>query len=97
MGKTYDIEMIRDFIEHIQWELRIRHFENTRKIGTEHSELREQLVNCIRKRNTKALLYTNRIDKAGLAEDKAEEVINIIREGLVNEAQAALDAFDVLE
>ncbi|MHC4538465.1 MAG: hypothetical protein ACYS74_01625 [Planctomycetota bacterium] len=97
MGKTYDVEMITDFLEHLQWELRIRHFENTRKVGTDHSELSEQLANCIRKRNTKALLYTNRVDNSGLTADQTQEAINVIREGLATEAQEALDAFDVLE
>ncbi len=89
--------MIRDFIDHLQWELRIRHFENTREIGTGHPELGEQLENCIRKRNTKGLLYMNRVDKAGLAEDEAQQAINVIREGMAAEAQDALDALDVLD
>ena len=97
MKRAYDTEMIRDFLEHLQWELRIRHFESTRKIGTQHPELTEQLEKCICKHSTKGLLYTNRIDKTGLAEEKAKEVIEIIREGMAAEAQEALQALDVLE
>ena len=97
MKKTYDIEMIKDFMKHLEWEMRIKHFENTRKIGTQHPELTEQLEKYMRKRNTMGLLYANRIDKAGLAEDKAQEVIKIIREASAMQAQEALDALGVLE
>jgi hypothetical protein len=97
MKKTYDTEMIRDFIEHLQWELRTKHLENTREIGTEHPELSEQLEKCIRKRSTKGLLYANRIDNAGRTGDEAQEVINVIREGMAARAQEALDALDVRE
>ena len=97
MIKTYDVEMIRDFIDHLKWELRIKHFENTRKIGTEHPELTEQLAKYILKHNTKGLLYANRIDPAGLAEDKAQEVIEVMRDAAAIQAQETLDAFDVLE
>jgi hypothetical protein len=97
MNKTYDIEMIRDFIEHLKWELRIKHLENTRRMGTQHPELSDQLKKYVQKRNTKGLLYANRIDKAGLAKDKTQEVIKVIREGSAIQAQEALDALGVLE
>jgi len=96
MKKTYDLEMIKDFIEHLGWELRIKHFESTHEVGV-HPELTEQLKKCMLKRNTVGLLYANRIDKAGLAEDKAQEVIETIREASAMEAQKALDALDILE
>ncbi|MFC1761796.1 hypothetical protein ACFL6U_06920 [Planctomycetota bacterium] len=97
MKKTYDLEMIRDFMEHLGWELRIKHFENTHEKGMQHPELTEQLKKCMVKRNTIGLLYANRVDKAGLAEDKAQEVIATIREVSAMEAQEALDALDILE
>ena len=97
MMKTYDVEMIRDFIDHLKWELRIKHFENTHRIGTQHSELTEQLEKYMRKRNTKGLLYANRIDSAGLAEDKAQEVIAVMRDAATIQAQEALDAFEILD
>ena len=97
MKKTYDLEMIKDFMEHLGWELRIKHFENTHEKGMQHPELTEQLKKCMLKRNTIGLLYANRVDKAGLAEDKAQEVIATIREASAMEAQEALDALDILE
>jgi hypothetical protein len=97
MKKTYDLEMIRDFIEHLGWELRIKHFESTHEAGAHHPELTEQLKKFMVKRNAVGLLYANRIDKAGLPENKAQEVIETIREASAMEAQEALDALDVLE
>ena len=97
MKSAYDIEMIRDFIEHLKWELRIKHFENTRKIGTQHPKLMEQLEKYMLRRNTTGLLYANRIEKAGLAEDRAQEVIKAIRQAGARQAQEALDALGVLE
>jgi hypothetical protein len=97
MKKTYDLEMIKDFMEHLGWELRIKHFESTHEKGAQHPELTEQLKKYMQKRNTIGLLYANRIDKAGLAEDKAQEVIETIREASAMEAQEALDALDAIE
>jgi hypothetical protein len=97
MKKTYDLEMIKDFMKHLGWELRIKHFESTHERGTQHPELTEQLKKCMLKRNTVGLLYANRIDRGGLAEDKAQEVIETIREASAMQAQEALDALDILE
>ena len=97
MKKTYDLEMIKDFMEHLGWELRIKHFESTHERGAQHPELTEQLKKCMLKRNTVGLLYANRIDKGGLEDDKAQEVIETIREASAMEAQEALDALDILE
>ena len=33
MKKTYDLEMIKDFMAHLGWELRIKHFESTHERG----------------------------------------------------------------
>jgi len=35
MKKTYDLEMIKDFMEHLGWELRIKHFESTHERGAQ--------------------------------------------------------------
>ena len=43
-GRGYDVEMIRDFLDHLMWELRIVHFENTNPSGTDHNELMSQLA-----------------------------------------------------
>ncbi|MFC1766483.1 hypothetical protein ACFL6U_30935 [Planctomycetota bacterium] len=97
MKKTYDIEMIKDFLVHLGWELRVKHFECTHEKGAHNPELIEQLKKCMLKRNTVGLLYANRIDKGGLAEHKAQEAIENIQTASAMEAQEALDALDILE
>jgi hypothetical protein len=41
--KTYDVPMIRDFLEQLTWEVRIRLFEDTAMRGTVNTELLEQV------------------------------------------------------
>jgi hypothetical protein len=41
--KGYDVPMIRDFLDHLLWEVRIVHFESTAAPGTINPELGEQL------------------------------------------------------
>jgi hypothetical protein len=54
MKKTYDLEMIKDFMEHLGWELRIKHFESTHERGAQHPKLTEQLRKCMLKRGVGA-------------------------------------------
>jgi len=37
MKKIYDLEMINDFMKHLGWELRIKHFESTHERGAQTS------------------------------------------------------------
>ena len=48
MAERYDVEMIRDFLEHLTWELRVQHFENTAEVGTPNDELVDQLMTTCR-------------------------------------------------
>ncbi len=45
----YNVTMIRDFLDHLAWELRIGHFENTTAPGTINPELADQLAKYMRK------------------------------------------------
>jgi hypothetical protein len=38
-SRYYDVGMIRDFLDHLLWELRINHFELTSRPGTINEEL----------------------------------------------------------
>jgi hypothetical protein len=68
-ARRYDVEMIRDFLDHLLWEVRINHYE---QITSEvNPELQEQLTKYIRKRRTVGLLFATQItdlDPARLAE-----------------------------
>lgn len=45
MKKTYDLEMIKDFMEHLGWELRIKHFESTHERETQKASTDKQSQN----------------------------------------------------
>jgi len=56
-GRNYDVEMIRDFLDHLMWELRIIHFENTNPSGADHGELMSQIQKYQQEyRGSKALM-----------------------------------------
>jgi hypothetical protein len=64
-ARSYDVEMIRDFIEHLLWEVRIGHFEATSADGAINPELLEQIQRYQKKRQTIALLAANEIPASG--------------------------------
>jgi hypothetical protein len=94
----YNVEMIRDFIEHLKWELRIKHFEN-QQIGEVkiNPELVEQLKKYIVKWNTNALLLTGLIETDKFDSDKLAQVKAEIKKETLEQCQTALDALDKLE
>src|SRR5579863_1911127 len=48
---SYDVPMIRDFLDHLLWELRISHYElTTPKTDKVHQELKGQLTKYVKKR-----------------------------------------------
>jgi hypothetical protein len=53
--------MIRDFLDHLLWEVRIDHYEQVAS-GT-NSELKEQLTKYIRKRQTVGLLFATMLEE----------------------------------
>jgi hypothetical protein len=60
-ARRYDVEMIRDFLDHLLWEVRINHYE---QITSEvNPELKEQLKKYVRKRQTIGLLFATELDK----------------------------------
>ena len=58
LARAYDTEMIRDFLDHLTWEVRISIFE-LRNGGTIHPELSEQLQRFITKRQTNGLIFAD--------------------------------------
>lgn len=76
----YDVEMIRDFLDHLTWELRVEQFEHGAAPGTIHPELGEQLE-IYMSRYGCALLPSMHVDGAGLSEEQLEEAMREYREG----------------
>jgi hypothetical protein len=63
----YDVDMIRDFIEHLTWSLRVDHFEWTSGHKAFNQELDAQLARCARKRSVPRL-----VSQFSLEKDKPE-------------------------
>jgi hypothetical protein len=93
----YDVVMIHDFLQHLLWELRICHFENTHKQGAINPELVDQLNRYVVKRNTVGLLPARTVDTEGVPEEAVDEAIQNLKGTLAQMMQRALDAFGVLE
>jgi hypothetical protein len=62
----YDLEMIRDFLEQLLWEVRVSHFDNT-NVKPHNPELAEQLRKYHRKYG-RTLVPLVKLQKDGLTE-----------------------------
>jgi len=91
----YDVKMIRAFLEHFMWELRIRHFEATHP-GTTNPEFTEQLKNCYQRYKTCGLLPINRIDPEGLPASQEKIATNFYYKATAEATQAAITALGSL-
>ena len=76
--RRYDVEMVRDFLEHLMWEVRIKHFENSPSAPLVYDssgkgvnpELLDQLVKYGRKYpGSPALLPVTEFDRTGWDEE----------------------------
>jgi len=61
MAKPYDVEMIRDFIDHLMWEVRISAMETQRDNVKPNPELVDQLKKYVDKRGVVGLLNVNEL------------------------------------
>jgi hypothetical protein len=91
----YDVAMIRDFLDHLAWELRIGHFENTTAPGTINPELAEQLAKYIRKYHCGLLIgdvTSESRDSEGFAKLRATRAQE--REQQLNALESLTSLFD---
>lgn len=93
----YDVKMIRAFLEHFMWELRIKHFEVTHAPGTTNPEFIEQLKNCYHKYGTCGLLAIDTIDPEGLPADQVQIANDYYREVTAKATQSAITALEYLD
>jgi hypothetical protein len=92
--------MIRDFLDHLLWELRTVHYEVT---GTQapkiHPELGDQLRKYMQKYNCAGLLAANRFGQAG--EDVSPELkaaaVSAYRKQRAELTQKLIDALESLQ
>ena len=76
--KPYDVDMIRDFLEQLDWEVRVRHFEDTSELGTVNPELVDQL-RPFQERRGNVLLAATEIDPEGVSEEEFAEAVATYR------------------
>ena len=63
--KRYDVEMIRDFLDHLKWEVRVLHYESINEDGSINSKLEDELAKYSRRYNA-VLLAETELDYEGL-------------------------------
>jgi hypothetical protein len=95
--KQYDVEMIRDFIEHLRLELRIKHFENVNPGVSINSILVEQLQKYITRWYTAGLLTDTEIAATEFTEEEYKRIMGEFRQANITRCQKALDALDALD
>ena len=101
-GKTepkphYDVEMIRDFIEHLRCEYANLHFESTHEEKAGDPELADQLATYQRKYNTVGLRYTVVLDDSAASPDETERAVACLKQVGRIEAERVLQALNDLE
>jgi hypothetical protein len=93
---TYDVPMIRDFLDHLLWELRISHHELTTPTPDQvHNELVGQLAKYIKKRNTVGLLASNQLATSATPQE-VERASAILKERLGCQRIAAIQHLEAL-
>lgn len=92
-AKRYDANMIRDFLDHLTWELRNLHFENTAKqVGTFSKEASEMLGKYQKRYGQYGLMATYAIGD-GMTEDD----VAAFRAGHAEDLQQYIDAMETLQ
>lgn len=95
--KPYDVQMIRDFLEHLRLEYEVKHLENTGAGGATNRELADRLKKYTRKYNTTGLMFTPALHTPeGTPQKDAEKARERLRALLAKCSQEVLEALDVL-
>ena len=97
-SSSYDLEMIRDFLDHLMWELRVVHFENTNAPGTDHGELMSQLQKYQRKYpGSTALMAMTVMKTDGYSQDDIGRARRKLRWMRAQQAEDAIELLEALE
>jgi hypothetical protein len=93
----YDVEMIRDFLEHLRCEYANLHFESTHQEKADDPELTDQLAKYQKKYNTVGLRYTIVLDDSAASNDETERAVACLKKVGKIEAERVLQALNDLE
>gem|GEM_PF-2766142 len=94
--RYYDVEMIRDFLEHLRWEWAIRHFEVTHG-NAENPELVDQLRKYYQKYHTIGLQKANRLVYGDASPEEIELADAVLHQACKVQAESVLKAMDLLQ
>ncbi|MFC1633654.1 hypothetical protein ACFL5Z_02325 [Planctomycetota bacterium] len=95
--RQYKAEMIRDFLDHLRWELSICHFENTHTKGPMNPELVDQLKKYMQKYNTVGLMEAVVVNREGVPENIADQAIARFHKAKAESVEQSIRALDLLE
>ena len=95
--RRYDVEMIRDFLDHFRWEYVVNHFENIHELGTINPELVDQLAKYATKYKTRGLMASLELDSEGLSEETVSQATAVLRDIRAGHADLVLAALDALQ
>jgi hypothetical protein len=94
-AKGYDVPMIRDFLEHLLWEVRLNLYENAAKPGAINQELVDKLSVYQGRYGRVTLLATNQIDTGGETKERIRQAVanfrefmRLTREGQIRQLEA---------
>jgi hypothetical protein len=80
-SRRYDVEMIRDFLDHLLWELRIAVHESQSTDRTKtNPELVDQLQKYQKKRQTMGLLFATAVEEKPTLPEKAAQLRKLLGE-----------------
>lgn len=93
---AYDPKMLRDFMQHLEWEVRILHAECTHLQDKTNDELIDALQEFLVRRNCSGLIPVNELHAQGISEAEADALTAKFRR--VNAAKYAkwLEAIETL-
>lgn len=93
----YDVAMIRDFLEHLMWEVRIARAESTHLQSHAHPDLVDALARCMERRDTPALLAAEKIVQDGATDDEMQRAAELLRAGNAKRMLRFLKALIILK
>lgn len=96
--KAYDTAMIRDFLHHLLWELKLAHFVDTHAPGATNEELREKVGSFQGKYpDSPALVPVTMFRNDGVSKAEALKARRALREAQAEKHQMYIEALEDLE
>jgi hypothetical protein len=95
----YDAQMIRDFVTHLLWSLRVDHFELTAGPGALNPELKEQVERLGRQSGVPRLLslFSLERDSPALTNEQMREAMRHFREHMAGTREEQLRHLEALK